>query len=280
MRPCTRRAPTCSPSCITTRTACCRSRSPASRCAPSCTRRRSSAPRFPSGTSARASAARTCSCARSSRAAISRLTLAGNTCALMRGHGAVVVGASIERAVLTAIYLQVNANVLLQALPLGAPEALSRRGDRALGRSAVLAARARSKLGVFLPARRRRSVLSASGCYFRFLQMRAATRGFRIAAGGGRRPRRTRTTTLGDLHEDHQARSIAARSGHARRLGGRATAAATGGEPAAAAAHELLRDERRQRRRRQSRRPRRRRRALPDARGGGRPRQRRRGALT
>jgi HCOMODA/2-hydroxy-3-carboxy-muconic semialdehyde decarboxylase len=51
--------------------------------------------------------------------------LAGNTCALMRGHGAVVTGASIERAVLTAIYLQVNANVLLQALPLGPPAALS-----------------------------------------------------------------------------------------------------------------------------------------------------------
>jgi HCOMODA/2-hydroxy-3-carboxy-muconic semialdehyde decarboxylase len=52
-------------------------------------------------------------------------TLSDNTCALMRGHGAVVVGESIERAVLTAIYLQVNANVLLQALPLGAAEALS-----------------------------------------------------------------------------------------------------------------------------------------------------------
>lgn len=51
--------------------------------------------------------------------------LAGNTCALIRGHGAVVAGASIERAVLTAIYLQVNANVLLQALPLGEPQALS-----------------------------------------------------------------------------------------------------------------------------------------------------------
>ena len=51
--------------------------------------------------------------------------LAGNTCALLRGHGAIVVGASIERAVLTAIYLQVNANVLLQALPLGAPAGLS-----------------------------------------------------------------------------------------------------------------------------------------------------------
>jgi len=51
--------------------------------------------------------------------------LADNTCVLIRGHGAVVAGASVERAVLTAIYLQVNANVLLQALPLGAPEPLS-----------------------------------------------------------------------------------------------------------------------------------------------------------
>jgi len=51
--------------------------------------------------------------------------LADNTCLLIRGHGAVVVGASIERAVLTAVYLQVNANVLLQALPLGAPEGLT-----------------------------------------------------------------------------------------------------------------------------------------------------------
>jgi HCOMODA/2-hydroxy-3-carboxy-muconic semialdehyde decarboxylase len=52
-------------------------------------------------------------------------TLGEHTCLLIRGHGAVVVGASIPRAVLTAIYLQVNANVLLAALPLGAPEALS-----------------------------------------------------------------------------------------------------------------------------------------------------------
>src|SRR5688572_4656620 len=51
--------------------------------------------------------------------------LARNTCLLIRGHGAVVVGASVERAVLTAIYLQVNANVLLQALQLGSPEPLS-----------------------------------------------------------------------------------------------------------------------------------------------------------
>jgi HCOMODA/2-hydroxy-3-carboxy-muconic semialdehyde decarboxylase len=51
--------------------------------------------------------------------------LGANTCALLRGHGAVVVGASIERAVLTAIYLQVNAKVLLQSLQLGPPEPLS-----------------------------------------------------------------------------------------------------------------------------------------------------------
>ena len=86
--------------------------------------------------------------------------LAGHTCVLIRGHGAVVVGGSVERAVLTAIYLQVNANVLLQALPLGVARAAVGRGDRALGRSAVLAARARSKLGVLLPARRRRSRLA------------------------------------------------------------------------------------------------------------------------
>jgi ribulose-5-phosphate 4-epimerase/fuculose-1-phosphate aldolase len=52
--------------------------------------------------------------------------LGDNTCALLRGHGAVVVGASIERAVLTAIYLQVNAKVLLQSLQLDhEPEPLS-----------------------------------------------------------------------------------------------------------------------------------------------------------
>lgn len=53
------------------------------------------------------------------------VTLADNTCLLMRGHGAVVVGTGIERAVLTAVYLQVNANVLMQASTLGAPQGLS-----------------------------------------------------------------------------------------------------------------------------------------------------------
>jgi ribulose-5-phosphate 4-epimerase/fuculose-1-phosphate aldolase len=51
--------------------------------------------------------------------------LGNNTCVLIRGHGAVVAGASVERAVLTAIYLEVNANVLLQSQALGAPEPLT-----------------------------------------------------------------------------------------------------------------------------------------------------------
>jgi ribulose-5-phosphate 4-epimerase/fuculose-1-phosphate aldolase len=52
-------------------------------------------------------------------------TLGERPCVLMRGHGAVVAGASIQSAVLTAIYLQVNANVLLDSLPLGTPEPLT-----------------------------------------------------------------------------------------------------------------------------------------------------------
>ena len=52
-------------------------------------------------------------------------TLGDNTCLLMRGHGAVVVGESIGRAVLTAVYLQVNANVLMEAKSLGEPAYLS-----------------------------------------------------------------------------------------------------------------------------------------------------------
>lgn len=55
-------------------------------------------------------------------------TLADNTCLLMRGHGAVVVGASIKEAVLSAIYLEVNARILLQTLSLSnSPKALSER---------------------------------------------------------------------------------------------------------------------------------------------------------
>ena len=52
-------------------------------------------------------------------------TLGANSAALMRGHGAVVVGGSLRDAVLTAIYLQVNARIDLQARQLGAVKYLS-----------------------------------------------------------------------------------------------------------------------------------------------------------
>jgi len=54
--------------------------------------------------------------------------LADNTCVLMRGHGAVVAGRSIQEAVLSAIYLEVNARILIQTLALSdSPIALSER---------------------------------------------------------------------------------------------------------------------------------------------------------
>jgi hypothetical protein len=87
-------------------------------------------------------------------------TLADHTCALIRGHGAVVVGASIQRAVLAVIYLQVNADVFLKALPLGAPKPLSAEEIERSNRSAILAARARSQLGVLLPTCRSRPRLA------------------------------------------------------------------------------------------------------------------------
>jgi len=46
-------------------------------------------------------------------------TLGRNTCVLMRGHGAVVVGPGVKEVVMTSFYLQVNAQVQLQALGLG-----------------------------------------------------------------------------------------------------------------------------------------------------------------
>lgn len=51
--------------------------------------------------------------------------LAGNTAVLMRGHGAVLAGQSIQDAVLSAIYLQVNAQVQLAAMQLGEVNYLS-----------------------------------------------------------------------------------------------------------------------------------------------------------
>jgi HCOMODA/2-hydroxy-3-carboxy-muconic semialdehyde decarboxylase len=52
--------------------------------------------------------------------------LGPRTCVLMRGHGAAVAAGNVKEAVLTAYYLQVDAQVELQALALGgAPKALS-----------------------------------------------------------------------------------------------------------------------------------------------------------
>lgn len=46
-------------------------------------------------------------------------TLGDGKCVLMRGHGATVVGYGLEDAVLTAVYLQVNARLQMDALRLG-----------------------------------------------------------------------------------------------------------------------------------------------------------------
>ena len=54
-------------------------------------------------------------------------TLGSNSCVLMRGHGAVVAANSLKEAVMTAIYLRVNAEVQLQAMAIGTPRGLSDR---------------------------------------------------------------------------------------------------------------------------------------------------------
>ncbi len=46
-------------------------------------------------------------------------------CALMRGHGAVIAGKTLQEAVMTAIYLQVNAKIQAEAMRLGEPKALT-----------------------------------------------------------------------------------------------------------------------------------------------------------
>lgn len=53
--------------------------------------------------------------------------LGRNSCALMRGHGAVVAAASIKEAVMIAIYLKINAEIQLQAMAIGTPRGLSDR---------------------------------------------------------------------------------------------------------------------------------------------------------
>jgi HCOMODA/2-hydroxy-3-carboxy-muconic semialdehyde decarboxylase len=51
--------------------------------------------------------------------------LANDTCLLFRGHRAVVAARNVKEAVMIAFYLQVNAQVQLAALGLGAPQTLS-----------------------------------------------------------------------------------------------------------------------------------------------------------
>jgi len=48
-------------------------------------------------------------------------TLGDRPVALMRGHGNVVVGPSVQRVVARAIYTEVNARLLIQAITLGGP---------------------------------------------------------------------------------------------------------------------------------------------------------------
>lgn len=51
--------------------------------------------------------------------------LGPNSACLMRGHGAVVAKPTIQEVVLTAIYMQVNAEIVLRAAPLGEVKYLS-----------------------------------------------------------------------------------------------------------------------------------------------------------
>ena len=59
------------------------------------------------------------------------------TCVLMRGHGATVAEKTLQLAVFAAIYLQLNAQVIMQAGNLGDPIALTE--EEAAGHNAVLA---------------------------------------------------------------------------------------------------------------------------------------------
>ncbi len=68
-------------------------------------------------------------------AALAR-TLADQCVVLMRGHGCTVVAGSLRLAVYRAVYTEVNARLLLQALPLGEVTTLS-AGEAASARDAV-----------------------------------------------------------------------------------------------------------------------------------------------
>ena len=51
--------------------------------------------------------------------------LGDNTCILMRGHGAVIAGRTLREAVVTSIYLKINARIQATAMAMGDPIHLS-----------------------------------------------------------------------------------------------------------------------------------------------------------
>ena len=52
-------------------------------------------------------------------------TLGDGNIALMKRHGCVVTGATVEETVMKAIYLQVNAKLQLQSMSIGKPDYLT-----------------------------------------------------------------------------------------------------------------------------------------------------------
>lgn len=63
--------------------------------------------------------------------------LGRHSCLLMRGHGAVIAADSIKHAVITAVYLKINAQIQLQAMQLGEPQGLSEREIELSGETQV-----------------------------------------------------------------------------------------------------------------------------------------------
>ena len=53
------------------------------------------------------------------------VALEDNTCLLMRGHGAVIAGKTLKEAVVTSIYLMINAKIQTVAMAMGKPVYLS-----------------------------------------------------------------------------------------------------------------------------------------------------------
>jgi ribulose-5-phosphate 4-epimerase/fuculose-1-phosphate aldolase len=64
--------------------------------------------------------------------------LGSNPCALMRGHGSVVVGNNVRHAVFVAIYLEVNAKLQRDSMQLGEVKFLTKgEVDRIIGRTST-----------------------------------------------------------------------------------------------------------------------------------------------